>query len=940
MKSFLLAFSLLLASLFGAHSPTPPAPTIATAAVADSLPYSPALAITSPVSPATMIAAPLADAGTSTLQVLSQAAPTDGSYVTQAELADQVTALRALISQLTPTTTTAFTDPQIAANGNGALYGAVAAPVQQLSSITITSPTFSGTVSGLTASEIPDLSGTYLPLTGGTLSGLFGASNASTSELSVFNDAWFGVTATSSFNSAGVLTLASPLAIPSGGTGTSTTPSYGQLLLGNGSGGYNLVGTSSLGISGGASLTGSAGQIAYFTGTNSAIGTSSLFIAPDGNAGIASTSPWAKFSVDSTNVPANAPILAIGSSAANYLVVTNSGAVGIGTTSPPGGTLLDVDTPTTTGPGTITVSASGTTVTGTGTNFLSAFMVGDTITANGETHTISTISSNTTMTTDAWTSSASNAAYTVAGATRLFVEQNGDVTIGGGLGPINGSPRLLAINRTFSNASPTGLSETLTVNNTTFTNASPTGASINLSIGASTTQNLGTVTGIFANAAVASGASSTITQIKGMDLRYGNSASNVSMTSMAGLSVFNQTGNAGTVSNLTGINVTSGNTTGTTTTASGIAISAPTKTGSGIITNSEGLQINNQNAGTNNVDILYGSSVAPTGNYGIYQQDGYPNYFGGSTDIGGAKNPYSQLQVTGLDSASSTSAFAVVNSASTTVFSVFDGGNAELSGSLSQSSDQRLKTNIESLDASSSLSLIDQLNPVTFDWIDPDQGTTPQSGFIAQQVQQVFPNLVSTTSPTALTPDGTLGLNYIGLIAPIVKAAQAIYADVLSLEQTVSGFAQSFTTNKLCLSDANGTSCYTRSQIDAALASLGQSTFQSANQSATTAPQSQSDTTTTSASVTQNATNTPPTITINGDNPSIIQVGADYSDGHSLDVATFLNGVPAPTLTIDTSAPATDTIDYVATDSSGHTSTSTRTIIIETPTTMATTSNQ
>jgi hypothetical protein len=54
-------------------------------------------------------------------------------------------------------------------------------------------------------------------------------------------------------------------------------------------------------------------------------------------------------------------------------------------------------------------------------------------------------------------------------------------------------------------------------------------------------------------------------------------------------------------------------------------------------------------------------------------------------------------------------------------------------------------------------------------------------------MQQVFPDLVSTTSPTALTPDGTLGLNYIGLISPIVKAVQAIYADVLSLEQTVSG---------------------------------------------------------------------------------------------------------------------------------------------------------
>ena len=79
-----------------------------------------------------------------------------------------------------------------------------------------------------------------------------------------------------------------------------------------------------------------------------------------------------------------------------------------------------------------------------------------------------------------------------------------------------------------------------------------------------------------------------------------------------------------------------------------------------------------------------------------------------------------------------------------------------LAGSLVQNSDQRLKTNIQDLDGSSSLAEIEALNPVTFNWIDPAKSSVPQFGFIAQQVQTVFPNLVSTTSPTALTPDGTL----------------------------------------------------------------------------------------------------------------------------------------------------------------------------------------
>ena len=87
----------------------------------------------------------------------------------------------------------------------------------------------------------------------------------------------------------------------------------------------------------------------------------------------------------------------------------------------------------------------------------------------------------------------------------------------------------------------------------------------------------------------------------------------------------------------------------------------------------------------------------------------------------GTTTPYSRLEVFGSDAASSTSAFAVVNTASTTVFAVFDGGNAQLSGTLTQSSDQRLKTNIQTLDGSSSLAEINALNPVTFNWIDPNQ---------------------------------------------------------------------------------------------------------------------------------------------------------------------------------------------------------------------------
>ncbi len=275
-------------------------------------------------------------------------------------------------------------------------------------------------------------------------------------------------------------------------------------------------------------------------------------------------------------------------------------------------------------------------------------------------------------------------------------------------------------------------------------------------------------------------------------------------------------------------------------------------------------------------------------------------------------------------------AFVIASStanSTTTLFNLLNTGNAVLAGSLTQNSDERLKTDIQDLSGSSSLAEIDALNPVSFDWINGIFGTGDQLGFLAQQVQQLFPQLVSTTSPTALTPAGTLGLNYTGLISPIVSAIQALSADITSIENTIAGFAQSFVsdnitaTNELCV----GSTCVTPAQFQVMVAAAGESG---------TAPDA-SDL----ASSNSQPTDTPPVIQINGDNPAIIQVGDSYNDlgatitgpqqDLNLGIQTFVNGTPMNPVQIDTSQVATDTIDYVATDQTGLTSTSTRTVIIE-----------
>lgn len=90
-------------------------------------------------------------------------------------------------------------------------------------------------------------------------------------------------------------------------------------------------------------------------------------------------------------------------------------------------------------------------------------------------------------------------------------------------------------------------------------------------------------------------------------------------------------------------------------------------------------------------------------------------------------------------------------------------GDIHYTGSITDVSDKRLKDNIKRL--SGQLAKVTALEPVTFTMKDdPDKKT--EYGFIAQDVELLYPGLVRTSNDEM----GTKGLNYIGLIAPMVEA--------------------------------------------------------------------------------------------------------------------------------------------------------------------------
>ncbi|MFO0718755.1 MAG: DUF5011 domain-containing protein [Candidatus Paceibacterota bacterium] len=116
---------------------------------------------------------------------------------------------------------------------------------------------------------------------------------ASTTALTVSGSAYIGSLNGPLQANNGLVSATSSIGVLYGGTGLTSAPSYGQLLLGNSSSGYTLTATSSLGLLSSSAIgTGSIGQFPYYAGSgNTLTATSGVIINTLGNVGIGTTSP-------------------------------------------------------------------------------------------------------------------------------------------------------------------------------------------------------------------------------------------------------------------------------------------------------------------------------------------------------------------------------------------------------------------------------------------------------------------------------------------------------------------------------------------------------------------------------------------------------------------------------------------------------------------------
>ncbi len=119
-------------------------------------------------------------------------------------------------------------------------------------------------------------------------------------------------------------------------------------------------------------------------------------------------------------------------------------------------------------------------------------------------------------------------------------------------------------------------------------------------------------------------------------------------------------------------------------------------------------------------------------------------------------------------------------------FTVYQSGNALLAGTLTQSSDRRLKKDIEDLNYG--LSEILALSPKAYNWKNREQDYKSM-GLIAQEVQSVIKELVHTADDE----NKTLSVSYTELIPVLIKAIQEQQVIIESQKLTISAQEQTNT---------------------------------------------------------------------------------------------------------------------------------------------------
>jgi hypothetical protein len=123
-------------------------------------------------------------------------------------------------------------------------------------------------------------------------------------------------------------------------------------------------------------------------------------------------------------------------------------------------------------------------------------------------------------------------------------------------------------------------------------------------------------------------------------------------------------------------------------------------------------------------------------------------------------------------------------------------GDINFTGTITDVSDRRQKENVAALE--DALAKVISLNGYSFTMKD-DPEDKIEYGLIAQEVEQVFPELVITQ------PDGIKTMNYLGMVAPLVEATKAQQDDLNRLRDEIAKLRAENAELRLLTSDPGST---------------------------------------------------------------------------------------------------------------------------------------
>lgn len=131
--------------------------------------------------------------------------------------------------------------------------------------------------------------------------------------------------------------------------------------------------------------------------------------------------------------------------------------------------------------------------------------------------------------------------------------------------------------------------------------------------------------------------------------------------------------------------------------------------------------------------------------------------------------------------------------------------NPGVAGGITCTSDENMKKNIESIENENSLSIINSLRPVKYNWKKDAVGTEKTSGFIAQEVEVIVPELVVSENGTKRLSMNGLIPYVVGSVKELSRKVDAIFTKGLSTPK--------IETDTLCLGDT----CITEKELKALL---------------------------------------------------------------------------------------------------------------------------